>query len=81
MRDARRSVTDADLAAYMRFATSLGQARAAMGLTDFRMAPPPGSAAAGAAPAPAGTAAATAAPAPAAPGGGAAAAGDDDLYS
>lgn len=76
MRDARRSVTDADLAAYMRFATSLGQQRAAMGLNDFRMAPPPGAAPA---PAPsAGGAGTAAAPAPA---GTATAGGDDDLYT
>lgn len=71
MRDARRSVSDADLAQYHRFAAQLGQQRAAMGLNDFRMnagAPAAGPAAPGAA-GPAGPAA----PAPAA--------ADDDLYA
>ena len=66
MRDARRSVSDTDLAQYMRFASQLGQQRAAMGLNEFRMGAPgaapaaPGAAAPGAAPG----AAPAAAPAP-----------------
>ena len=72
MRDARRSVSDTDLAQYMRFASQLGQQRAAMGLNEFRMGAPgaapaaPGAAAPGAAPG----AAPAAAPAP-----------EDDLYA
>jgi transitional endoplasmic reticulum ATPase len=75
MRDARRSVTDAALAEYMRFAAQLGQQRAAMGLNDFRMAP--GAAPGAAAPAPAAGGAAPAPAAPATTAGG----GDDDLYA
>ena len=35
----RRSVSDTDLAQYMRFASQLGQQRAAMGLNEFKMNP------------------------------------------
>jgi transitional endoplasmic reticulum ATPase len=68
MRDARRSVSDTDLAQYMRFASQLGQQRAAMGLGDFRMGAP------GAFVPAAATAAAAGAP-PSAP------APEDDLYA
>ena len=67
MRDARRSVSDTDLAQYMRFASQLGQQRAAMGLDAFRMAAP-GAPSAAAAPGAAAAPSAAAAP-------------DDDLYA